>query len=141
MRYHFKTHKEKEGFWAECVEIPGCVTQADTKEELLINMEDAINTYLQEPASSDYLAPLPKRNIKPLRSIVEVSVDPEVAFGFLVRYQRIKLGMTQQEAAERLGYPSLYSYQRLEKKCNASISTIAKLTTIFPKLSIDRVVR
>lgn len=48
MRYHFKVHKEKEGFWAECIELEGCVTQADTKEELNLNMQEALNLYLEE---------------------------------------------------------------------------------------------
>ena len=64
MKYHFKIHKEGKGFWAECLEIPECVTQGDSKEELFDNMEDAINTYLEEPEDSKFLAPLPKRFIK-----------------------------------------------------------------------------
>lgn len=45
MRYHFKVHKEKEGFWAECIELPGYVTQADTNEDLGLNMQEALNLF------------------------------------------------------------------------------------------------
>ena len=79
MRYHFKIHKEGNGFWAECIEIPGCVTEGDTKEELFENMRDALNIYLEEPENSQYLAPLPKMSIELSRSVVEVSVDPSIA--------------------------------------------------------------
>ena len=56
MYYHFKIHKEKSGFWAQCIELPGCVTEGDSKEELFQNMQDALNTYLQEPQDSQYLS-------------------------------------------------------------------------------------
>ena len=59
MKYHFKIHKEKDGFWAECLELPGCFTEGDTKEELFANMQDALNTYIEEPEDSKHLAPLP----------------------------------------------------------------------------------
>lgn len=52
MNYHFKIHKEGDGFWAECIELPGCFTQADTKEELLLNMQEALGLYLEEDAES-----------------------------------------------------------------------------------------
>jgi len=140
MRYHFKIHKEGEGFWAECIEIPGCLTEADSKEELFKNMCEAINLYLEEPADSKYLAPLPQQ-IELTTSIVEVPVDPEIAFGFSVRYNRIKSGLTQKEAAGRLGMKNIFSYQRLEKRCNATMEMIAKILTVFPKMSLDKVFR
>jgi len=33
---------EEGGFWAEVPSIPGCVTQGDTFDELLINIYDAV---------------------------------------------------------------------------------------------------
>ncbi len=45
------------------------------------------------------------------REVVEVPVDPLVAFTFMVRYNRIKQGFTQQEAANKLGFDNIYSYQ------------------------------
>ena len=141
MRYHFKIHKEGTGFWAECLEIPGCVTQGDSKEELRENMEDAINTILQEPPESKYLYPLPDKKIKKGRNIVEVPVDPGIAFGFSLRYNRIKIGKTQEQIAEELGMDKVYSYQRLEKKCNPTLSLIEKLLRVYPKLSVDRVLK
>lgn len=138
MRYHFKIHKEGDGFWAQCLEIPGCVTQADSKEELFENMQDAINTCLIEPENSKYLAPLPQQ-IRRSRSVVEVPVDPKIAFGFTLRYHRIKNGLTQKQAASQLGMENLYSYQRLEKKCNVTLEVITKLLGVFPDLSLDKI--
>lgn len=141
MYYHFKIHKEKKGFWAECVEIPSCITQGDSKEELFLNMQDAINTCIEEPQDSKYLAPLPDEKIVVTATIVAVPVDPAIALAFHIRYQRIKKGLTQKEAAKRLGMQNLFSYQRLEKKCNATFGILAKLMELFPKLSLDRTFR
>lgn len=141
MKYHFKIHKEGSGFWAECLEIPGCLTQGNSKEELEANMQDAINTYLSEPVGSNVLAPLPDASIKVRGNVVLVTVDPQVAMGFNIRFNRIKNGMTQKQAAKKLGMNDLYSYQRLEKKCNPTIKVIGKLYKIFPNLSVDSVLR
>jgi len=141
MRYHFKVHKEKGGVWAECIELPGCVTQADTKEELNLNMQEALNLYLEEIEDYEYLAPMPKVSIKEERNVVEVPVDPSVALAFSIRYQRIRQGLTQRETADQLGMKAIYSYQRLEKRCNPTLDLIYKLVLLFPALSLDKILR
>lgn len=139
MVYHFKVHKEKGGFWAQCIELPGCVTQADTLKELQFNMQEALNLYIEEPSDSDDLAALPDESIKKSKSIVEVSVDTLIAFAFLVRYFRIKYGFTQQEAAKKMGFDTLYSYQRLEaKRCNPSLKMIDRIKKVYPEFSLDQ---
>lgn len=141
MKYHFKIHKEGAGFWAECIELPGCLTEGNSKEELFANMQDALNTYLEEPHDSRYVAPLPKARMHLSRNLIEVPVDPAVALAFSIRRQRIKNGLTQKEAADQLGMKQVYSYQRLEKRCNPSFDLLYKLASLFPLLSFDRVLR
>ncbi len=137
MKYHFKVHKEGDGFWAECLELPGCLTQASTKEGLFENMQDALNLYLLEPADSTFLANLPNAKLGKKPGVVQVPVDPEIAFAFMVRYHRLKKKLTQKESAKKKGFKSLYSYQRLESKCNATLDMIAKIKHLFPDFSID----
>ncbi len=138
MKYHFKVHKEGSGFWAECLELEGCVTEADTFDELQVNMEEALNLYVEEPESSKDLSALPNDSIKPSKTIVEVALDPQVAFAFMVRYFRIKHGLTQAAAAKKMGFNTLFSYQRLEsKRCNPSLKIIHKIKKVFPDFSID----
>jgi len=84
MHYHFKVHKEGKGFWAECIELKGCITQSDTKQKLYENMEDALNLYLQEPQDSTFLTALPKKKVKG-RNILRVPVNPEIALAFIAR--------------------------------------------------------
>jgi predicted RNase H-like HicB family nuclease len=85
MIYHFKIHKEKKGFWAQCIELPGCVTQGDSLKELRTNMQDALNLYIEEPNNSDDLAELPSQSLTRSKNIESVVVDPLIAFAFLVR--------------------------------------------------------
>jgi predicted RNase H-like HicB family nuclease/DNA-binding XRE family transcriptional regulator len=138
MKYHFRIHKEDDGFWAQCIELIGCITQADSREELDSNMQEALNLFIEEPDSSQDVANLPDESIAPDFNIVEVSLDPAIAFSFLMRYYRIKLGMTQTEVAKKMGFHTLYSYQRLEAgKCNPSLRMLARIKEVFPEFSID----
>ena len=137
MKYHFKVHQEEKYLWAQCVELEGCFTQAESEEELQRNMREALNLYVYEPEDSKELAPLPDESIKLSKHVVEVPVDPEIAFSFMVRYHRIHNHLTQKQAAKKMGFKSLYSYQRLEMKCNATLDMIAKVKELFPDFSID----
>lgn len=137
MKYHFRIHEEDDGFWAECIELEVCVTQADTRDQLFKNMEEALNLYIQEPSDSDYLAALPIEKLRKSRNVVEVPVHPEIAFAFMVRYHRLQNKLTQQQAAKKMGFKNLYSYQRLEKRCNATLEMITKLKNLFPSFSVD----
>ena len=138
MKYHFKVHKEGNGFWAKCLEIEGCVTQADSMKELNEMMQEALNLYISEPEGSMDVAELPDDSIKTSKNVVKVPVDAKVAFAFLVRYHRIKHKMTQSEVARKMGFENVNGYQRLErKKCNPNLKTISKIKAIFPEFSLD----
>lgn len=132
MEYHFTIHKEEKGFWAQCIELKGCITQASNLKKLHANMREALNLYVEESEDSDDVASLPNNSIKLKNNVVKIAVDSQVAFAFLVRFYRIKQGMTQREAAKKLGFPNIYSYQRLEtRKCNPRLETIALLKKTF----------
>lgn len=138
MKYHFKIHKENKGFSAQCLELVGCITQGDTMDELFTNMHEALNLYIEEPEDSKELAPLPDETIRTSKTIVEVPLDPQTAFAFLVRYCRLNSGLTQKEAARKMGFDTLFSYQRLERgKCNPSLKVISKVKRVFPDFSVD----
>jgi len=138
MEYHFTIHKEGKKFWAQCIELTGCITQATTLKKLYNNMQEALNLYIEESDDSGDIAVLPDTAIKVTKNIVKVAADPQVAFAFLVRFYRIKHGMTQREAAKKLGFTNIYSYQRLEtRKCNPRLDTIATLKKLYPELSVD----
>jgi predicted RNase H-like HicB family nuclease len=58
---------EEGGFWAEVPALPGCVSQGETMDELLANMREAIQAWLDTspPDSTEPAEP---------RKVVELSV-------------------------------------------------------------------
>lgn len=142
MYYHFKIHKDKDGLWAECIELKGCITQAskNTMNDLFINMEEALNLYLDEPADSKVLFPLPKKNLKGI-NIVKVNVNPRIAFALQLRELRIKNNLTQKQVSEKLGFKNIWNYQRLEasKTANPELETLIKIKKTFPEFDINLV--
>ncbi len=138
MKYHFRFHPEDGGYWAECIEISGCLTQGDTWEELEFNMREALDLTLDEPADSKEIFPKPKKGLKG-RRIVEVPVSPKVALAARLRMARLARGLTQKKAAQLMGMRGLYSYQRLEssKTANPEFETLNRLKKVFPEISVD----
>jgi antitoxin HicB len=140
MFYHFKLHKEKDGYWAECIELSGCVSQGDTLDELKNNLKEALDLYLDEPETSNNIFPIPEKSILG-KNIIQVKVDPKIAFATLLRSIRLKYNMTQKEAAKKLGYKNIWSYQILEssKKNNPSLETISKIKELFPDFDVNSI--
>ncbi len=133
MIYHFKVHKEKNGYWCQCIEIDSCRTQGDSMQDLKNNAHEALNLLLDEPDSSKIVFPLPKR-IKSQTGVLEVRVDPNIAFAFLLRRTRLKKGLTQMEMKKVLDIKSLFTYQKLEKAKSAN-PTLKTLEFIKQRLS------
>ncbi len=57
---------EEGGWWAEVPAIPGCMTQADTWDELLLNLREAITGCLS--------VEIDKAALQPSDEILEVAV-------------------------------------------------------------------
>ena len=43
------------GYWAKVPALPGCVTEADTREELMANLREAIEGWLEVAAEDSSL--------------------------------------------------------------------------------------
>ncbi len=141
MKYHFKVHKEKSGYWAEGVEITWAHTQGNTLEELRANMKEVLELCLEEPnRGSSFVPPLPDPSVRG-RNIAEVAPDPSIAMAVLLRRSRIKSRMSQRQTALKLGIKHFSQYQRLEKgeTANPELRTLANLKKLFPKFSVDAV--
>jgi predicted RNase H-like HicB family nuclease len=46
---------EEGGYWAEVPALPGCITEGDTWEELMANLKDAIEGWLEVANNSQPL--------------------------------------------------------------------------------------
>jgi predicted RNase H-like HicB family nuclease len=64
--YHLNVFEAEEGgFWADVAELPGCVAQGESLDELMQNARDAIEVFLeamaddgQEPITDRFVANL-----------------------------------------------------------------------------------
>ncbi|MEZ4271932.1 MAG: type II toxin-antitoxin system HicB family antitoxin [Myxococcota bacterium] len=142
MRYHFKIHKDKtKGYWAQGVELPGCFSQAETREELRISLVEALNLYLSEPEDSKLIFPSPKKNTVESKVVWAVEVDPKVAFAVTLKNLRLKKNLSQSQMKEKLGIKHLSAYQRLEdpRRANPRLLTLKKIKSVFPSVRIDQI--
>ena len=57
---------EEGGYWAEVPALPGCITEGDTMEEVVANLKDAIEGWLDVAKSREAIASTDK--------IVEIAV-------------------------------------------------------------------
>lgn len=132
MRYFFRYYKDKqEGYWGEFPDLTGCRTEANTLDELREVAKEALELYLDD--DYDFQCKIPFPSEKHAGKGFYVSVDPSIAFPILLRKARLKLGLTQQEMAQKMGLKSIGAYQRLETlhKSNPRLVTIHKISTIL----------
>ncbi len=61
---------EEGGYWAEVEELPGCVSQGETRQELLDNIKEAIETYLEVDLEVASDIPLAKPEIVKVEVLV-----------------------------------------------------------------------
>ncbi|MBP7553445.1 MAG: type II toxin-antitoxin system HicB family antitoxin [Spirochaetes bacterium] len=140
MYYHFKVHRE-DGFWAECIEIDGCASQSEdgTYESLIKNLSEALNLTLDEP-DENIIFPLPMKDSDENEDdLIKIKVDPNIALSLYFKHLRRKSGLTQKEVAEKLGYKSVWAYQKLErgKYSNLQLKTLGKIKQVFPELDLN----
>ncbi len=59
--------EEEGGYSAQCLELPGCISEGETREEALANIREAIEGYLEA-------FPEEVEQIKKKKELVEISV-------------------------------------------------------------------
>jgi len=47
---------EEGGYWAEIPSLPGCITQAESLEELRVNLHEAAEAWLEAGESNDLIS-------------------------------------------------------------------------------------
>ncbi len=65
MIFNITIDRDEDGIWiVECPSIPGCVSQGDTKEEALKNIEEAIQLCLEVRAEKGYPLTIETRQVE-----------------------------------------------------------------------------
>ena len=57
---------EEGGYWAEVPALPGCITEGDTMEELINNLQDAIKGWLEVANEI--------QKLDPISQVIEIAV-------------------------------------------------------------------
>ncbi len=57
---------EEGGYWAEVPALPGCITEGDTMDEVLVNLKDAIEGWLEVANDS--------QSVESTAQIIEIAV-------------------------------------------------------------------
>ena len=139
MKYHFEVGKEDDGYSAQCIELEGCISQGDSMEDLQANLHEALNLYLDEPAGSNEVFPLPDEKLEGIDGVVSISVEHGIAFAMLVRQNRVANNWSMEQAQKAIGLSNRRKYNRLEKKCNPRLSIVAKVMEVYQGFPLDRV--
>lgn len=116
MQYHFRIHKDQDGLWAECVELPGCMTQAAKKKEPWKGYDfDSMTELTEEQIAS--LRPVSKSEHKKLSLAVKRHVGrprkPKAEKEELVsiRFSAIFLQRLKEKARQE-GYTAWQTYAK-----------------------------
>ncbi|MBE0605679.1 MAG: type II toxin-antitoxin system HicB family antitoxin [Deltaproteobacteria bacterium] len=140
IEYPLKIHKAKEGgYWAEFPDLPGCITEGDSEEEVLSMAKDALSGWLAVRFERNFSIP----EARPLKgkSIRWVEPNPDVGIPLMIRKIRNDLGLSQKEVAHRL-HIAYQSYQAWENPniANPTLKQLSKLAgAVGKKLVIDMV--
>ena len=59
--------EEEGGYSAQCLELPGCISEGETREEALANIREAVEGYLEA-------FPEELKQLKQKKELVEISV-------------------------------------------------------------------
>lgn len=79
MNFTVELHNDETGgFWAEVKELPGCITQGDSVEEVEANAKEAIELFL-DGLIADYVESLPG---------IQPSEPPDKALVLTMKLQR-----------------------------------------------------
>jgi predicted RNase H-like HicB family nuclease len=70
MKVKVLIHKEDPGYWAEVPSLPGCFTQGDSMEELIKNLYEAIEGWIETREKMTRNKNRTNRNVKILELIV-----------------------------------------------------------------------
>ena len=74
---HIRVWEEDGGFIAECSDIPGCMSQGDTRNAALANLMDAISMCLEviaEDAGYRHINPQPEYIELPIQSVINATL-------------------------------------------------------------------
>ena len=127
IEYQLKIHKEGKSYWGEFPDLPGCFTQGETKQELLLNAREALSLHLEEARDPKWDVPKPKK--RKGKSYEWITPFGDVAIPLMIRQARLRKKIGQRQLAKMLGV-SVQQIQKLETpgKSNPTVKTLISIS-------------
>ena len=128
--------EENGGYSLEFIDFPSCLTEGETKSQLIENAQDALSLVLGFRLEENREIPLPS-NIED-EDIILINPDYHIQIPLTLKFLRKSLKLTQKEVAEKLEV-SYQTYQKIERcKRFPTIKTLEKVANALGKeLVID----
>ena len=139
IKYQAKIYKDGKSYSVEFPDLPGCFSMGKTLDEAKVMASEALSLYLEEARDPKWQ--VPKAKSRKGKNYYWISPDSSVGIALQLRQVRIKLGLTQAEAAKKLGI-TIQQLQKLETpgKSNPTVKTLSKISQAFDvELEIDLV--
>ena len=110
-------------------DLPGCFTYGRTLEDAKENAREALSAYLESLVSRNLEVPAASEVVGD--NVCPVEPDTSVGFAIFLKRHREARGMSQSDAAKRLGI-AYQTYQRIEDpaKSNPTLKTILKIEKV-----------
>lgn len=123
MHYYAKITEEDGAWVVSFPDCPGCYTQGDTKEEAIAMAHEALEGWLESHIARNSTPPQPKA-----QRGVAIAVATPLACALQIRWSREARGLTQAEAAKRMGV-SQQAFAKLEQPgSNPQLVTLVKVS-------------
>jgi antitoxin HicB len=123
MRYPVKLKADGPYFIATFPDVPGAITQGDSREDAIFHSLDALETVLMYVFGTGEAIPLPSP-VK--RGHAWVELPPTIAAKVLLHNEMVKQKIRPIELARRMGIPRQELTRVLNLKHNTKIDTTAQ---------------
>ena len=130
MRYPVKLKPDSGGFVVTFPDVPGAITEGESKDEALHHALDALETIFMYIFGTGKLIPLPS---SPKRAQGWVEVPASVAVKILLHNEMVRQKVRPIELARRMGVPRQEVTRVLNLKHNTKIDTTAQALAALGK--------
>lgn len=131
MHYVAKIERDGDGWSASFPDVPGAMTCADTKEELLAEAADALNGVLAVMLSEKEPLPAAKTAPNAKKGLVSIYVDPSVSFAYQAFEAR--RGKTAALVCRKVGEPRQWLGRIENPRSNLSVRMMKKAAKALGK--------
>jgi len=131
MKYPAFIYKEKDGIFLEFPDLPGCLTDADTIEDILIYGNEALTGYLESLIERD--KEIPKPSMLTGENIIWFEVPPKLNVSIQIREERKRQGLSQKDLAKKMK-GSFRTIQQVERlKSSPTLRTLGHIARALGK--------